>query len=147
MHAIVNEHLKRPLPVAAITATLIEHPGQRLQCLPNLVGDRHMVLLRTIHDMMSGMTDEDTRGFWNYYTLSNGGFFMAPKSDKTFDISCDNGFEHEVTADTAGIIACAAAYSHLSMLEDSATFGTAYKLLAHFIFQHRDAGIIRAALD
>jgi hypothetical protein len=147
MHATVNKHLKRPLPNAAITATLVEHPGQRLQCLPNVAGDRHMVLLRTITDMMHGMTDDYEGGYWRYFTLSNGGFYMAPMTNKTFDLSCANGFEHEVSADTAGIIACASAYSHLSLLEDSGTLDTAYQLLSHYIFQHRDAGIIRAALD
>ncbi|NHZ99022.1 antirestriction protein [Massilia sp. CCM 8734] len=147
MHAIVNEHLKTRLPIGIIAKTLVEHQGERLQCLPEIAGDRHPVLVRTIHEMMRGMTDDHVGDQWNYYTLSNGAFFMAPRTYRTFDLACENGFAHEVSADTAGIIACASAYSHLSMVESSATFRIAYQLLSLYIFQHPDAGIIRAALD
>lgn len=71
MQATVNEYLKPPLPNAANNAMLVGHPGQRLEGLPNVAGECHMVLLRVI---------------------------------------------------------------------------TAYQFLSYYIFQRRDAGIIRAAL-
>lgn len=147
MHATVNEHLKRPVREAAITATEVTSGTQRLLCLPNIAGNRCVVLEHTIYDMTRRMTDDYDGGLWTFYNLSNGGFYMAPKTDKSFDLSCENMFEHEVSADTAGIIACAMAYSHLSFLDNGECFAEAYYLLSEFIFQHRDAGIIRAALD
>lgn len=147
MHATVNEHLKRPVRDSIIAATEVTNGTQRLLCLPNIAGNRCVVLEHTIYDMMRRMTDDYDGGLWKFYNLSNGGFYMAPKTDKSFDLSCENMFEHKVNADTAGIIACAMAYSHLSFLEDGECFATAYQLLSDYIFQHQDAGIIRAALD
>lgn len=147
MHAIVNEHLKRPLRDSVIAATEVTNGTQRLLCLPNIAGNRCVVLEHTIYDMTRRITDNYDGGLWNFYNLSNGGFYMAPKTDKSFDLSCENTFEHEVSADTAGIIACAMAYSHLSFLDNGECFAEAYQRLSDYIFQHRDAGIIRAALD
>jgi len=147
MHAIVNDHLKRPLRDSAIAATEVTNGTQRLLCLPNIAGNRCVVLEHTIYDMLRRMSDDYDGGLWNFYNLSNGGFYMAPKADKSFNLSCENMFEHEVSADTAGIIACAMAYSHLSFLADGECFANAYQRLSDYIDQHRDAGIIRAALD
>jgi len=147
MHANVNEHLKRKPTDLAIRATLVSDPDQRMQCLPAIAGHRCVVLEHTIYDMMGRMTDDYDGGFWNYYQLSNGGFYMAPKTDKTFDFACENGFQREMSADTAGIVATAMAYSHLSFLKDGDCFARAYYLLSDFIFQHHEAGVIRAALD
>jgi hypothetical protein len=33
-----------------------------------------------------------------FYTLSNGGYYMAPISDKCFDVICDNHFRVELRA-------------------------------------------------
>ena len=147
MHTIVNEHLKCPVRDSVIAATEVTNGTQRLLCLPNIAGNRCVVLEHTIYDMTRRITDDYDGGLWNFYNLSNGGFYMAPKTDKSFDLSCENTFEHEVSADTAGIIACAMAYSHLSFLDNGECFAEAYQRLSDYIFQHRDAGIIRAALD
>lgn len=147
MLTTINEHLKRPLVDLAIVATLVADEGQRLNCLPNIAGNRCVVLEHTIYDMLRGMTDDYDGGYWDYYSLSNGGFYMAPKTEKRFHLRCENMFEHEVNAETAGIIACAMAYSHLSFLPNGERFATSYHLLSDYIFQHPDAGLIRAALD
>jgi hypothetical protein len=31
-------------------------------------------------------------GYWEFYTLSNGGFYMAPAEDRVFHVTCDNVF-------------------------------------------------------
>jgi hypothetical protein len=147
MGTIVNAHLKRPVDGTAITAALVVRAGERLRCLPNIAGRRCVMLEHAIYDMLGRMTADYDGGYWHFYTLSNGGFYMAPDTDKIFRLSCDNMFEGKVGADTAGIIACAMAYSHLSFLNDGECFAIAYHKLSAFIFQRADAGIIRAALD
>jgi len=52
--------------------------------------------------------------YWDFYTLSNGGFYMAPSGDDVFHVTCDNMFEGDLSADALGITACLYAYSHLS---------------------------------
>jgi hypothetical protein len=57
-------------------------------------------------------------GYWTYNVLSNGGFYMAPDSDRAFHVACDNGYEGVLSADALGIAACLYAYSHLSFSSD-----------------------------
>ncbi|MDE2388825.1 MAG: antirestriction protein, partial [Betaproteobacteria bacterium] len=32
-------------------------------------------------------------GYWEFYALSNGGFYMAPISHSAFPVVCENGYE------------------------------------------------------
>jgi hypothetical protein len=89
-------------------------------------------------------------GYWGFYHLSNGGFYMAPSSGDRFSISCDNGFEGNVSADVLGIIACLYAYSHLSFTnnEDLAEICTNhYHWLREYMLQHAEAQTILKAID
>lgn len=147
MESTANPHLKRPVADLPVTATAVIDGEARLQCLPKIAGHRCVLLENTIYHMLGAMCADYDGGYWEFFTLSNGGFYMAPKTVKTFHLSCENGFEREVCADTAGIIACAMAYSHLSFSHDGGCFAEAYHRLSDFILQHREAGLIRAALD
>ena len=55
-----------------------------------------------------------TGGLWDFYALSNGGFYMAPQTEELFDVRCENGFEGRLSACALGIAACLYAFSHLS---------------------------------
>lgn len=56
-------------------------------------------------DFLRTHSDEYTGGSWNYYTLSNGGFFMAPCSHKFYTVSIPaNYFDAKVDAEAAGLI-------------------------------------------
>ena len=45
-----------------------------------------------IEPMVYGITERMATdykgGYWDFYTLSNGGFYMAPCSDKSFNVCC-----------------------------------------------------------
>ncbi|ECZ7895947.1 antirestriction protein [Salmonella enterica subsp. enterica serovar Derby] len=49
-------------------------------------------------------------GIWQFYTLSNGGAFMAPEADDGDDtwplFNCMNGNSADMSAEAAGITAC-----------------------------------------
>ncbi|QBC04021.1 hypothetical protein EWI30_18845 [Enterobacter cloacae] len=54
---------------------------------------------------------------WSFYTLSNGGAFMAPETNGDTDeklalFNTLNGNGAEITSEAAGIVACLMAYSH-----------------------------------
>lgn len=36
---------------------------------------------------------------WEFYALSNGSFYMAPDSNQSFQMICENGFEEELSED------------------------------------------------
>lgn len=148
MKTTSNAHLKHPVRELNIAAIKVANATERLQCLPEDAGREHVVLEHTVYDMLSMMSEDYDGGFWEYFRLSNGGFYMAPNTTKSFRLlGPNNGFKGEVCANTAGIIASAMAYSHLSFRHLGECFARAYELLSCFIFMHCDAGTIRAALD
>ena len=88
-------------------------------------------------------------GYWEFYSLSNCGFYMAPKSDSIFHVSCENGFEGNLSADALGITACLYAYSHLSFSDDdfAETCARHYHLLREYMLEHSEVGGILGAID
>ena len=71
-----------------------------------------------IYTITDRMAADYHGGYWDFYTLSNGGFYMAPKSEDIFTVSCTNCFHGELSGDALGITACLYAYSHLSFSGD-----------------------------
>ena len=100
-----------------------------------------------------GITDRMARdysgGYWNFYTLSNNGFYMAPSGDAVFHVTCDNMFEGDLSADALGITACLYAYSHLSFSNGRFARVSArhYHRLREYMFEHPEARAILGATD
>jgi hypothetical protein len=67
-----------------------------------------------IYGITERMAEDYNGGYWDFQTLSNGGFYMAPADDRVFHVTCDNMFEGDLSADALGITSCLYAYSHLS---------------------------------
>jgi hypothetical protein len=89
-------------------------------------------------------------GYWEFYQLSNGGFYMAPSDDRLFHVICENQFEGDLTADALGITACLYAYSNLSFAAPDA-FADAcndqYYWLRDFLMAHPEVESILGATD
>jgi len=88
--------------------------------------------------------------YWDFYTLSNGGFYMAPRLDESFTIESDNGFNGRLSADALGIAACLYSFSHLSMEAKGQiveTYTEQYHWLREFALGHADAGAIMRVID
>ncbi len=148
MEVVPNHHLKNDRRPGSIVATQVTDPAERLECLPQLVGFDCVLLEHTIYEILRMLSEDYDGGFWSYYRLSNGGFYMAPETQKVYRIRCDgNGFVGDVDADTAGILACATAFSHLSFGARGERFAIAFEFLSDFIHQHPEAKAILAALD
>ncbi len=132
-----------------VTARLVPEE-QRTPFTAKLFGfDFPMRLEPTVFDMAGRLAAEYNGGYWLFYALSNGGFYMAPRSDTTFIVSCENGFEGQLSGDALGIAACLYAYSNLSFSEDdfAALCGQHYHLLHDFMMEHREARAILRAID
>ncbi len=88
--------------------------------------------------------------YWEFYTLSNGGFYMAPHSEQLYSLNCDNGFEGQLSADALGITACLYTYSLMSF-SDLKGFAEIcaehYQLLREYMFAHIEATNILRAID
>lgn len=88
---------------------------QRINHSAGIFGIRFSLLLEpSVYRITETIADEYDGGYWEFYALSNGGFYMAPDSDKQFHVVCENGFDGKLSGDALGITACLYVYSHLS---------------------------------
>ncbi|SFL28999.1 Antirestriction protein [Nitrosomonas aestuarii] len=96
------------------------------------------------------MAPEYDGGYWEFYALSNGGFYMAPAMDKQFQVCCENGFEGLLSADALGIAVCLYAYSNLSFSGINGfteTCAQQYHWLREFMLGHPEARCVLGAID
>lgn len=102
-----------------------------------------------VFSMASRLSEDYGGGYWLFYTLDNGGFYMAPDSDGPFQVVSENGWEGFMSADAFGITVCLFAYSNLSF--GTGQFGETcaeqYHLLREYMMDHPEAGAILAAID
>jgi Antirestriction protein len=90
-------------------------------------------------------------GYWEFYALSNGGFYMAPSGEHQFAVRCENGYAGEMSGDALGIVCCLYAYSHLTFSrpgEMAEACARQYHLLREWMLAgHGEAREILAATD
>lgn len=81
-----------------ITAVLVPE-SRRLNIAATLFGHRFPLQLEPAIYQFAGFLSEDYHGgYWHFYTLSNGGFYMAPAGEACFAVSAENGYEGELAA-------------------------------------------------
>ncbi len=102
-----------------------------------------------IFSMASRLSDDYGGGYWLFYTLDSGGFYMAPDSDGNFQVISPNGWEGFMSPDAFGIAVTMFAYSNLSFGSGqlSATCADQYHWLREYIFGHDEAMKIFRAID
>lgn len=90
----------------AISAVRIAE-RDRLRALPRHFGVQSMLRVESaVYAAMRELAPEYRGGYWHYYEMSNGGFYMAPDASAPFAVSVDgNGFRGSLSPDVAGIVA------------------------------------------
>ena len=134
---------------AAITRQQVAE-NQRVNITTDLFGVYFPMRLEPfIFAITSKLSDDYSGGYWHFYTLSNGAFYMSPDSDGEFAVISENGFEGFMSADALGITACLYTYSHLSFGQDefSETCANQYHLLREYMLDHQEARSILGAID
>lgn len=104
----------------------------------------------SIYTFADRLSADYTGGYWHFYTLSNGGFYMSPMADKPFQVNCDNGYEGALSEEAFGIVCCLYAYSHLSFSNKTGlaeTCARQYHWLRDFALEHVESVAILAAID
>ena len=132
-----------------ITRQLVAE-DQRTQVTADLFGVYFPLQLEPfIFSMASRLSEDYGGGYWLFYTLDNGGFYMAPDSEGQFQVVSPNGWEGFMSADSMGITVCLFAYSNLSFGtgQFSETCSEQYHMLREFMMDHAEAGAILAAID
>lgn len=135
---------------AKITSSRIDI-NQRIQHTADLFGLQFPLRIEPyIYSLAAGLSANYEGGYWHFYTLSNGGFYMAPDDEQVFNVVADNGFEGKLTADALGIAACLYAYSHLSFRDNPALAipcAEQYHLLRDYMLEHAEVDKILGAID
>jgi hypothetical protein len=143
----MNDYIEEPTPV---TRTLIPE-DQRLAVIEKTFGAHFPLMIEpVIYGITEKMTEAYSGGYWQFYNLGNGGFYMAPEGDQIYQVSCDNYFTGVLSADALGLTACLYAYSHCSFSRDEC-FGRLcamqYHLLRHHMYEHEEVANILGAID
>ncbi|HBC2890391.1 TPA: antirestriction protein [Citrobacter freundii] len=89
-------------------------------------------------------------GIWQFYTLSNGGAFMAPDTDsnETWSLFNNmNGNGAEMSAEAAGIAVCLIEYSHHACRTECDAMTEHYYRLRDYTLQHPESQAILRIID
>ncbi|AJE23485.1 antirestriction protein [Azotobacter chroococcum] len=121
----------------------------RMGFLPAFFGENLMMLSEPlVYHWMTTLSQDYNGGLWNYYTLSNGGFYMAPEQDKRYRVQVEgNYFNGELSADAAGIVATLFGLCELANRTQADRIIDLYYLLRDYAGEHPEAGLIFAAID
>jgi hypothetical protein len=127
-------------------ATLVAE-GDRLGCLPRHFGSAMLSFETSVYQFMELLCKDYTGGYWDYYELSNGGFFMAPSSATEWFFVCPNRFEGSLSAVAAGIVACLYALGNLLDESSPDSIIEQYYLMEDYARHLQEWPLIRRAID
>lgn len=103
----------------------------------------------TIFSMARMLSNDYQGGYWEMYSLSNDGFFMAPSADGLLVTTSPNGSTGSMTAEAFGVTVCLFTYSHLSFGDGPLAEACAdhYHLLREYALDHPEARAILGCID
>ena len=123
---------------------------RRPTLLPELFGPSRMLVAENmVYAMMNSLSPLDyAGGHWDFYELGGRPLFMAPTSKARYRMACSgNGWQGDVSAEAAGIIATLFAFSHLSFHHADDQLVEGYARLYEFAGDHPEAAEIFQAID
>ncbi|KEY59860.1 antirestriction protein [Serratia sp. DD3] len=132
-----------------VTATVVPN-RQRLRFWPQHFGNIPQWLILEPHAFgwLDRLCTDYNGGSWHFYTLSNGGAFMAPESDERWSLFNDmNGNGAEMGAEAAGITACLMTYSHHACRTESEAMTEHFYRLREYALTHSECKAIFALID
>ncbi|EFL84201.2 hypothetical protein HMPREF0326_03252 [Desulfovibrio sp. 3_1_syn3] len=76
--------------------------GQMTEAITSYFGFKAYVVEINTYAMLDMLSPDYHGGSWNFYKLSNGGFYMAPSKKRTYRILCnENEYDGTMTSDAA----------------------------------------------
>ncbi len=138
---------------SGITKRLVPE-DERMAFVDRLFGVSYVLKLEpTMFQFAEHLAADYHGGYWQFYELSNGGFYMAPRSHTVYTVSSANGFDGQMAGDALGITACLFSYSHLSFGdgqgegEFTELCANHYHWLREYAIGHREVRSIFQAID
>jgi len=133
-----------------IKRTLIDTPD-RSSFTADLFGAAFPLQIEPfIFHITSSQAQSYSGSYWDFFKLSNGGFYMALDADERYQVSCPNQYQAEISGDALGIVSSLCAYSHLSFSGDlpfAKTCARHFHLLRDYAGEHLEAQAIFGAID
>ncbi|WP_191939291.1 antirestriction protein [Pantoea agglomerans] len=137
----------------ALTATLVKDE-QRVGFWPQHFGSipQWIILEPTVFAWMDRFCADYSGGIWQFYTLSNGGAFMAPEADDDSNepwslFNTMNGNGGELSSEAAGIAVCLMTYSHHAMRTECDAMTEHYYRLRDYALNHPECNTIMHIID
>ena len=137
----------------ALTATLVSDE-QRGGFWPQHFGSipQWITLEPRIFGWMDRFCTDYSGGIWQFYTLSNGGAFMAPEPDEDRDdawtlFNAMNGNRADMGAEAAGIAVCLMTYSHHACRTECEAMTEHYYRLRDYALSHPECNAIMHIID
>ena len=121
---------------------------QRMTFLPRMFPGCFAHGEHAVYGFMSSFCKEYNGGDWEFYTLSNGGFFMALLGDQPMRLQIDtNMCDQQMSAQAAGIVVSLFALGLMAERTQSDRVINHYHLLRDFVECHPEASKIYQAID
>lgn len=151
----MTQHTLTPAnePQLIITATPVPDE-QRIGFWPQHFGTipQWITLEPRIFAWMDRFCEDYGGGIWSFYTLSNGGAFMAPEASsgneaKWILFNNMNGNDAEMSTEAAGIAVCLIEYSHHACRTECDTMTEHYYRLRDYALRHPECHAIMRIID
>lgn len=111
--------------------------AKRLDFLPRFVGNKYLEYERGVFDLMRRACPDYNGGYWEYYRLSNGGFYISLHSDKLFKVEQPSNFyKGRMSADAVSIGINLYLLCEFAWQVDQEHFTEAFNNLRDFAKQH-----------
>lgn len=127
---------------------------QRIAFWPQHFGSipQWIILEPAVFAWMERFCEHYSGGIWNFYTLANGGAFMAPDADEGDDekwvlFNPMNGNGAEMSAEAAGIAVFLIAYSHHACRTECDAMTGHYYHLRDYAINHAECNAIMRIID
>lgn len=97
---------------------------------------------------MDHACEEYVGGSWDFYGLSNDGFYMALRHDKPLQMHwIENAYEGSMSADAAGIAISLMVQNRFAWKVDAQRYGDYFHALRDYAGQHPEAPAIFSFID
>lgn len=149
IHTTDTSTLSRTVNSSAISAILV--PDElRASFWPQHFGTipQWILLEPRIFAWLDRMCADYSGGIWNFYTLSNGGAFIAPDSDESWPLfNAFNGNGAELSSEATGITICLLVFSHHACRTECDAMTEHYYRLRDYALHHAECAAIMRIID
>lgn len=123
--------------------------SKRLDFLPAFVGKHYLAYESMIFDKLREASNgQYNGGYWEFYTLSNGGFYMELRQDEALKMECiGNYYNGTMSAEAASIAVNLCVQNAFAWQVDAEKHSAHFDQLRDYAIQHNEAAQIMAYID